>query len=96
MSRYEVDVVQLAQAATAVQQRSSSIQAEVAAMHRQLSELQAVWKGAAAAAFGAIVADWSATQARVEQSLAQIAGAMRVASEAYGEAEAAAARLFGR
>jgi uncharacterized protein YukE len=51
---------------------------------------------AAAAAFGGIVADWNATQARVEQSLAQIAQAMRVASDAYGEAEQAAARLFAR
>jgi WXG100 family type VII secretion target len=96
MSHYEVDVVRLEQAATAVQQRSGAIQAEVAAMHRQLADLQAVWRGAAAGAFAGVVADWSATQARVEQSLGQIAAAMRVASQAYGEAEQAAARLFGR
>jgi early secretory antigenic target protein ESAT-6 len=96
MSHYEVDVVQLAQAATAVRQRSATIQGEVAAMHRQLADLQAVWKGAAAAAFGAVVADWSATQVRVEQSLGQIATAMRVASDAYSQAEDAASRLFGR
>lgn len=94
MSRYEVDVVQLAQAAQAVQQRSATIQSEVAAMHRQLADLGAVWRGAAASAFAGVVGDWSATQAKVEQSLAAIAQAMRVASEAYGEAEQAAARLF--
>ncbi|HEY0119134.1 MAG TPA: WXG100 family type VII secretion target [Cellulomonas sp.] len=94
MSHYEVDVVRLSQTAAAVQQRSASIQAEVAAMHRQLADLQSVWRGAAAAAFTGVVADWSATQAKVEQSLAAIAQAMRVASDAYAEAEAAAARLF--
>lgn len=96
MSQYQVDVAQLAQAATAVQQRSASIEAEVAAMQRQLADLQAVWRGAAAAAFAGVVADWSATQQRVEQSLGQIAQAMRVASQAYGEAEQAASRLFAR
>ena len=94
MSHYEVDVAQLAQGAAAVQQRSASIQADVDAMRRQLADLQAVWKGAAAAAFASVVADWSATTQRVEQSLAQIAAAMRAASDAYGQAEAAAARLF--
>jgi len=96
MSQYQVDVAQLAQAAAAVQQRSASIEAEVSAMHRQLADLQAGWKGAAAVAFAGIVADWSATQQRVEQSLAQIAQAMRVASQAYDEAERAASRLFAR
>ena len=96
MSHYEVDVARLAQAGTAVQQRSVSIQSEVAAMQRQLADLQTVWKGAAAAAFAGVVADWTATQQRVEQSLAQIAQAMRAASAGYGDAEAAAARLFGR
>ncbi len=96
MSHYEVDVARLAQTATAVQQRSASIQGEVAAMHRQLADLQSVWKGAASAAFTGVVADWSATQARVEQSLAAVAQAMRVASQAYDQAEAAASRLFAR
>ena len=96
MSQYQVDVAQLAQGATAVQQRSAAIEADVAAMHRQLADLQAGWRGAAAGAFAAVVADWSATQQRVEQSLAQIAQAMRVASQAYDEAERAAARLFAR
>ena len=96
MSQYQVDVVRLSSTAAAVQQRSAAIQSEVAAMHRQLAELQSTWRGSAAAAFGTVVTDWSATQARVEQSLGQIAQAMRVASQANGEAEQAASRLFGR
>jgi WXG100 family type VII secretion target len=94
MSHFEVDAAQLAQAAAAVRTRGQTIQSEVAAMHRQLADLQAVWRGAAAGAFAGVVADWSATQARVEQSLGQISAAMQAASAAYTEAEAAASRLF--
>lgn len=94
MSRYEVDSTQLDGSASAVLARSASIQAEVAAMQRQLVELQASWRGGAAGAFGAVVAEWTATQARVEQSLAQIAAAMQAAARTYADAEAHAARLF--
>ena len=96
MSQYQVDVALLAQTAAAVQQRLAAIQSDVAAMQRQLNDLQTAWRGAAAAAFAGVVADWTATQQRVEQSLAQIAQAMRVASDAYGQAEQAASRLFAR
>ncbi len=94
MSRYEVDSAQLDGSAAAVLARSASIQAEVSAMQRQLVELQATWRGGAAGQFGAVVAEWNATQARVEQSLAQIAAAMQAAARTYAEAEAHAARLF--
>lgn len=94
MSRYEVDSAQLDGSAAAVLARSASIQAEVAAMQRQLTELQMTWRGGAAGAFGAVVAEWNATQARVEQSLTQIAGAMQAAARSYADAEAHASRLF--
>lgn len=94
MSRYEVDAAELARAAGGVQTRVASIQAEVAAMNRQLTELQAGWRGAAAGAFAGLLADWSSTQSKVEQSLSQISAAMTTASRTYAEAEAAASRLF--
>lgn len=94
MSRYEVDAAELARAAGGVQTRVASIQAEVAAMNRQLTELQACWRGAAAGAFAGLLADWSSTQGKVEQSLSQISAAMTTASRTYAEAEAAASRLF--
>ena len=94
MSRYEVDAAELARAAAGVQARVASIQAEVAAMNRQLTELQTGWRGAAAGAFAGLLADWSSTQGRVEQSLTQISAAMTSASQTYAEAEAAASRLF--
>ena len=94
MSRYEVDAAELARAAGAVQARVASIQAEVGAMNRQLTELQAGWRGAAAGAFAGLLADWSTTQSRVEQSLTQISAAMSAASRTYADAEATASRLF--
>ncbi|SFK17930.1 WXG100 family type VII secretion target [Cellulomonas sp. KH9] len=94
MSRYEVDSAQLDGSAAGVLARSASIRAEVAAMQRQLTELQATWRGGAAGAFGAVVGEWNVTQARVEESLAQIATAMQAAARTYAEAEAHASRLF--
>ncbi|GAA4628866.1 MULTISPECIES: WXG100 family type VII secretion target [Cellulomonas] len=94
MSRYEVDSTQLDGSASAVLARAATIQQEVAAMQRQLADLQAGWRGGAAGAFGAVVAEWSGTQARVEQSLAQIAAAMQAAARTYADAEQHASRLF--
>ncbi|KRD43125.1 type VII secretion protein [Cellulomonas sp. Root930] len=94
MSRYEVDSAQVATAAASVQARAGTIRSEVAAMHRQLADLQGSWRGAAATAFAGVLADWSATEARLDASLEQIVAAMQSAARAYAEAEAQASRLF--
>jgi len=96
MSRFEVDSAQVAQAGTAVRGSTAAIRTEVAAMMRHLVELQASWRGGAATAFGDVLADWSATQARVELSLDQITAALDAAATSYAEAELHATRLFGR
>lgn len=96
MSRYEVDSAQVAQAGAAVRASTSAIRTEVAAMMRHLTELQSSWRGGAANAFGAVMADWAATQARVEESLDQITAALGAAATSYADAEEQAARLFGR
>ena len=44
--------------------------------------------------FAGLLADWSSTQGKVEQSLTQISSAMTSASRTYADAEAAASRLF--
>ncbi|HEY3438897.1 MAG TPA: WXG100 family type VII secretion target, partial [Actinotalea sp.] len=69
MSRYEVDSAQVAQAGAAASGSVAVIRSEVAALMRHLTELQASWRGGAATAFGSVVADWAATQQRVEASL---------------------------
>jgi 6 kDa early secretory antigenic target len=94
VSRYEVDSAQVAAAAASVQARSATIRGEVAAMHRQLAELQASWRGAAATAFAGVLADWSATEAQLERSLDEISTAMQSAAHTYADAEAQASRLF--
>jgi len=96
MSRYEVDSTQVAQAAAAVQARTAAVRAEVATLQRQLAELQGSWRGTAATAFTGVMAEWSATQARVEQALDHITAALQAAASTYAEAEVQASRLFQR
>lgn len=96
MSRYEVDSAQVAQASAAVRGSTAAIRGEVAAMMRHLTDLQSVWRGSAATAFGSVMADWAATQARVEESLDGITVALAAAAESYADAEQQVSRMFGR
>lgn len=96
MSRYEVDSAQVAQASSAASASVSLIRSEVAALLRHLGELQAGWHGAAAVAFGGVLADWAATQQHVEASLDQITVQLGTAAQHYAEAEQQASRLFVR
>ena len=96
MSRYEVDSAQVAHASAAVRGSTAAIRTEVAAMMRHLTDLQSSWRGGAASAFGAVMADWSSTQARVEESLDGITVALAAAAESYADAEQQVSRLFGR
>jgi WXG100 family type VII secretion target len=74
----------------------AAIRSEVAALLRHLTELQAGWRGGAAAAFGTILSDWTLTQQRVEASLDQITAALGAAAQQYDAAELQATRLFLR
>ncbi len=94
MTRYQVDSDAVLVATGAVRGSISRIQAEVDALHGQLTNLQSSWTGAAASAFQVVVNDWKATQARVEESLATINIALGQAGQQYADAEAANARLF--
>lgn len=94
--RYEVDSALVAQAGAAAGASVNAIRAEVGSLMRHLTELQGAWRGGAASAFAGVVADWAATQQRVEASLDQITAALGAAAQHYADAEAAAARLFVR
>jgi early secretory antigenic target protein ESAT-6 len=96
MSRYEVDSAQVAQASAAAAGSVGIIRSEVAALMRHLGELQAGWHGTAAIAFGGVLADWAATQQRVEASLDQITAQLGTAAQHYADAEQQASRLFLR
>lgn len=94
--RYEVDSAQVAQASAAAGRSVATIRTEVAALLRHLHDLQAGWRGSAASQFGAVLADWTATQRTVEASLDQITAALGTAAQHYADAEQQATRLFAR
>jgi WXG100 family type VII secretion target len=94
--RYEVDSDQVAQASAAAGRSVAAVRTEVAALLRHLTDLQGGWRGTAATAFGGVLAEWSATQQRVEASLDQITAALGAAASTYAEAEQNASRLFVR
>ncbi len=94
MTRYHVDSDAVLSATASVRASIGRIQAEVSGLHGQLVNLQGSWGGQAATAFQTIVADWKATQQRVEESLAAINGALAQAGQQYAEIEASNARLF--
>jgi WXG100 family type VII secretion target len=92
--RFEVDSGQVAQAAAAARVSGAAIHTEVNAMLRHLTELQASWRGGAAATFEGVLAQWRGTQVQVEAALDSISLALDAAARQYAEAEQAATRLF--
>lgn len=94
MTRYQVDSEAVAAATTGIQAAIGRIQGEVGGLHSQLVELQSSWTGQASSAFQGVVNDWTATQRRVEDSLATIAAALARAGQHYADAEQQNARLF--
>lgn len=91
---FEVDSARVAQAAGAARASGAAIHVEVDAMVRHLTDLQACWRGSAAATFEGVLAQWRATQIQVEAALEEISFALDTAARQYSEAEAAATRLF--
>jgi WXG100 family type VII secretion target len=96
MTRYQVDSEAVAAATARAQAAMGRIQGEVAGLNAQLVDLQSSWTGSAASAFQGVVADWRATQARVEESLGHINTALGRAAQLYSDAEAQNTRLFAR
>lgn len=96
MTRYQVDSEAVLGATAAIRNSMSRIQSEVSGLNGQLTNLQGSWTGQASTAFQSVVADWRATQQRVEESLAAINQALGVAGQQYADIEAANARLFVR
>ncbi|MFD1721406.1 WXG100 family type VII secretion target [Amnibacterium endophyticum] len=95
MTRFTVDSEAVTAAAGAISGTVARLQGEVSALHGQLEGLQGVWTGAAAVAFHGVVQQWRTTQTSVEEVLASIDRALRLAGQQYVETELANARLFG-
>ncbi|MEP7764555.1 WXG100 family type VII secretion target [Sanguibacter sp. 25GB23B1] len=94
MSKFGVDVSQVASASTAVNISVTSIRTEVAAMMRNLTELQSSWTGGAALAFSGVVSQWQVTQTQVEAGLDAITSALSRTAATYEDAESMAAGNF--
>lgn len=94
MTSYHVDSEAVLGATGAVRASIGRIQAEVGGLHGQLTSLQSSWGGQAATAFQGVIAEWRATQQRVEESLAGINQALTYAGQQYAEIEQANTRLF--
>ncbi|TAL43194.1 MAG: WXG100 family type VII secretion target [Salinibacterium sp.] len=96
MTRYQVDSDAVLSATGAVRNSISRIQSEVAGLHGHLTNLEGSWTGQAATAFGGVVAEWKATQQRVEENLAALNQALVHAGQQYADIESANTRLFAR
>lgn len=96
MTRYQIDSEAVAAATSAVQAAASRIQVDVSGLHSRLLDLQGSWTGSAATAFQSVVADWTTTQRRVEESLQLLNTALAQAGQQYAEIELQNQRLFMR
>jgi len=96
MTSYQVDSEAVAGATGAIRATIGRIQADVSGLQAQLTSLEGSWTGQAATAFQGAVADWRATQQRVEESLAGLNQALSLAGQQYAEIEQANTRLFAR
>jgi early secretory antigenic target protein ESAT-6 len=94
MPRFTVDSEAVFAAQSAVAATIPRVQGDVAALLANLHALQDSWGGTAATAFQGIVADWQATQQRVEESLVAINEALGAAGRQYLDVEEANVRLF--
>ena len=96
MTRYQVDSEAVVAATATIRGTMDRIQGETSALLSQLLGLEGSWTGAAATGFQGVVTEWKATQARVDEALASIAGALGRAGQQYADVELANAQLFRR
>ena len=94
MAVFSVDSDAVLSSTNTVRGTIDRLQAETNALMAQLMHLQGSWTGAAAVAFQSTVEQWRVTQRTVEDSLANISGALGVAGRQYADAEQATMSLF--
>jgi early secretory antigenic target protein ESAT-6 len=94
MTTYQVDSDAVLGATSSIHASMDRLSTESSALLGQLVSLQGSWTGSASAAFQSVVAEWRATQQRVEESLGTIGRALGTAAQQYAEAETSNAGLF--
>ena len=96
MPRFSVDGEAVLAASAAATATIPRVQADVAALLASLTALESSWGGTAATAFQSVVAEWRATQQRVDEVLLSITQALAAAGRQYLDVEDANARMFAR
>lgn len=94
MTTFQVDSDAVLGATASIHASMERLSGESSALLGQLVGLQGSWTGSASAAFQSVVADWRATQQRVEESLGTIGRALGSAAQQYAEAETSNTGLF--
>ena len=93
---YEVKVStgDVAAKATAITREAADIEARLAALTGQMSDLAHTWTGAASASFQGLFAEWDKTARQMQQALDSIGVALRGAGRDYDALEQRLASQF--
>ncbi|MEX3610482.1 WXG100 family type VII secretion target [Rothia sp. LK2588] len=94
MAQFVVDSDLIASKSATARGQVETIAAEVNALTASLQDLEGSWTGSASVNFQSVLANWRATQAQVEASIAQINEALSRAGVNYAETESANAAMF--
>ncbi|GAA4376605.1 WXG100 family type VII secretion target [Paeniglutamicibacter cryotolerans] len=94
MSTFAANTAEMRSRSLAVQNTIERLRGDVNALQSGLQDLASTWQGSASANFQSVIADWRATQSRVEDSLTGIGTALTRASEFYDQAEQTNAAMF--
>lgn len=94
MAQFNVDADLIASKSAQARSQVDTIVSEVNALTASLQDLQGSWTGSASANFQGVLANWRNTQRQVEESIAQINGALSRAGINYSDTELANASMF--
>ena len=94
MTTFQVDSDAVLGATGSIHASMERLQGESSSLLGQLMNLQGSWTGSASSAFQSVIADWRATQTRVEESLGTIGSALGTVAQQYAEAETSNTGLF--
>lgn len=96
MTSFHVDAEALENASAHITRTIDAIQTDVTSLTAQLRGLDGSWSGPAALAFAGVVDEWTATSARVSESLSDIGVALRSIHAHYLDTEATNLRILSR
>lgn len=92
---YQVSPEQLQLAASQVERGAAKIKAAVDDVMRIIDGMSSDWSGSAQQQFSALCMSWARSANELEKSVVGISTLMKNAADAYQQAEAQVARLFG-